>query len=85
MQLDLYRDSDLEKVLIVKHKADINELTAIPTGFLLGLTQPDRFDSESPTRLTSVLDMDKVLEAVQTRGFYAARHVPTGTLVEKLS
>ncbi|WMJ01381.1 hypothetical protein RBU55_07460 [Pseudomonas chlororaphis subsp. aurantiaca] len=81
MQLDIYRDQALEKLLIVKHGTNIKQLSGIKPEFLNGLAQPDHIDSDSG-RLPSGLKLGEVIEAVNARGYFAARLVVNITEVD---
>lgn len=70
MQLDIYRDQALERLLIVKRNADIKQITGLKPEFLNALTQPDPIDSDG--RLPSGLKLDEVIEALNERGYFAA-------------
>ncbi|CAM3807790.1 hypothetical protein CCOS865_01816 [Pseudomonas reidholzensis] len=70
MQLDIYRDQALERVLIVKRNADIKQITGIKPEFLNRLAQPDHIDSDSG-RLPTGLKLEEVIEAVSARGYFA--------------
>lgn len=71
MQLDIYRNQALEKLLIVKRNADIKQIPGIKPEFRNGLAQPDHIDSDSG-RLPTGLKLDEVIEAINTRGYFAA-------------
>lgn len=71
MQLDIYRDQALEKLLIVKHGKDIKQIPGIKPELLASLTRPDHvIDSESG-RLPTGLKLETVIEALNTRGYFA--------------
>ncbi|OLF55225.1 hypothetical protein [Pseudomonas chlororaphis] len=69
MQLDIYRDQALEKLLIVEQGKDIHTLSIDEPTFLKGLVLNRTCDpdfGELPTRI----DKDKVLEQVRLRGYF---------------
>lgn len=74
MLLDIYRDQALEKLLIVEHKKNINELRAIDSDFLKDLSYHTEVSTEDGA-LPTGLSKEDVLKAVRTRGYFAARFV----------
>jgi|GEM_PF-3117453 len=72
MQLDIYRDQALEKLLIVKHGKDIKQIPDIKPELLAGLTRPDHVIDTDSARLPTGLKLETVIEALNTRGYFAA-------------
>lgn len=71
MQLDIYRDQALEKLLIVERGTNINQLTGLRLVFLNGLDRPNQIDSDFD-KLPTGIKPDKVLQAVKQHGFFAS-------------
>lgn len=71
MQLDIYRDQALEKLLIVERGTNINQLTGLRLGFLNGLDRPNQIDSDFD-KLPTGIKPDEVLRAVKQQGFFAS-------------
>lgn len=71
MDLDIYRDQALEKLLIVKRNADIKQIPGIKPEFLNGLAEQKCIDTDFD-RLPTGLKMDGVIEAINARGYFAA-------------
>lgn len=71
MELDIYRDQVLEKILIVKHGKTIKQISGIKPEFLNGLAEPNCIDTDFD-RLPTGLKMAEVIEAVNARGYFAA-------------
>ncbi|MCU7647138.1 hypothetical protein ACLRDI_07215 [Pseudomonas piscis] len=76
MQLDIYRDQALEKLLIVERGRDIRTLSIDEPTFLKGLAFKDHVDPESDV-LPSGVDKDKVLEQIRLRGYFKTTLVVT--------
>ena len=72
MQLEIYRDDELEKCLIVKRGQDIKKLTAVSPEFLKGLSYQRDFDSDFD-KLPTGLNKNEVLSAIEEFGFYGVR------------
>lgn len=74
MQLDIYRDQALERLLIVERGTNINQLTGIKQGFLNGLDRPNQIDSDFD-KLPTGIKSDEVLQTVKQHGFFASTFV----------
>lgn len=77
VELDIYRDQALEKLLIVKRNVDIKKIPGIKPEFLNGLTRPTHVIDSDFDRLPTGLKLDEVIEAVNARGYFAATLVVT--------
>lgn len=82
MQLDIYRDQALEKLLIVERGTNIKQLSGIKPGFLSELTRPNQIDTDV-ARLPTGLKLDDVVEAVKNRGYFAATLVVSIQEIDK--
>lgn len=71
MQLDIYRDQALEKLLIVEKGQDIHKLSINEPAFLVGL-KPTRDIDADFDELPTGINKDDVLEAIKVRGYYAS-------------
>lgn len=71
MQLDIYRDQALEKLLIVEKGKDIHKLSIDDPAFLKGL-KPSRTIDPDFGGLPTGIDTDTVLEQVRLRGYFRA-------------
>ncbi len=76
MQLDIYRDQALERLLIVEHRRDIQTLPVNDPAFLTGLKLSRDIDSDFGGLPTGI-KKDEVLEAIKERGFYKITFTPT--------
>lgn len=72
MRLDIYRDDELEKCLIVRRGQDIGKLSAIRPDFLKGLSYQRDIDSDFD-ELPTGLNKSDVLSAIEELGCYAVR------------
>ncbi len=69
MQLDIYRDQALEKLLIVEKGKDIHKLSIGDPAFLKGLELSRTIDPDFGGLPTGI-DKDKVLEQIRMRDFF---------------
>lgn len=72
MQLDIYRDDELEKCLIVRRGQDIKKLSAVRPDFLKGMSFQRDFDSDFD-KLPTGLNKNEVLSAIEEFDCYAVR------------
>lgn len=71
MQLDIYRDQALEKLLIVEKGQDIHKLSIDEPAYLMGLKTTRDIDVDFDDLPTGINRAD-VMEAIKVRGYYAA-------------
>ncbi|MGE1083096.1 hypothetical protein ACQJ0O_12790 [Pseudomonas shirazensis] len=76
MQLDIYRDHDFERLLIVKRGTALKDLKGLSQEFLNALARPNTVDSEFGD-LPTCVKRHEVLEAIETRGYLAGTFKPT--------
>ncbi|AZD93120.1 MULTISPECIES: hypothetical protein [Pseudomonas] len=69
MQLDIYRDQALEKLLIVEEGKDIHTLSIDEPTFLKGLGLSRTIDPDF-SGLPTGIDKDKVLEQIRLQGYF---------------
>lgn len=69
MQLDIYRDQALEKLLIVEKGQDIHKLSIDDPAFLRGLEPTRTIDPEFGGFPTGI-SKDKVLEQIRQLGYF---------------
>lgn len=73
MQLDVYRDRNLERLLIVKQGTVVKDLGALSADFLNALVLPNTVDSEVG-ELPTCVKRDEVLQAIEARGYFAGTY-----------
>ena len=79
MQVDIYRDQELHRILIVEDGKEIPRISGEGSNFLDGLVFQRKVDfKDLPTGLQS----EQVMQSLTERGFYAARQTGTVTEVE---
>lgn len=76
MQLEIYRDQALEKLLIVEAGKDVHTLSIDDQTFLKGL-KPSRTIDPDFGGLPTGIDTDTVLEQIRLRGYFKATFAPS--------
>lgn len=76
MQLDIYRDQALEKLLIVEERKDIHKLSIDDPVFLKGLKLTRTIDPDF-NELPTGIDRGQVVEQVMRQGYFKTTFLPT--------
>lgn len=76
MLVDIYRDQDLEKILIVKKDKDIKNVSIADSNFLKGLRH-HRLINIDDSQLPTGIDKSDVIKRINEQGYYSATHLVT--------